>query len=461
MPSSSLRHDIAQARLVAREQGQTGSFRRQPFRDCQADAGPGAGDESVFARPGDSRARVYGCGARDRRARREPRGRPEDDRRRLHGDDRRQHRAGAPSRQRRADRQDTERRHHAAHPQDHGSVTAPNEMTTCRVPRRAPPPRNSSSNSSNRAPSSSSSAAVSWSVADDVCAARRHLGGSSCSRRSASRRRCCWRPTSSSRRTVASRPSASNSIRAAAARQGRSRPAPPLGLLDESPLGERAQVVAARRGAVADRGTAFGRGRVIHRVQVVEQREPRRMREGAHRARVGQCERAIERDLSKLLFREPCVKHEPFLLAREAGRRVCRRLARAHPGERVAHGLGERARLEPGGERGRRRRSRAFRGAPGRGARAAAPSTRRHRSRRGSRRRPRRARRPSRRPRRTSRTAPSWSWRGRPRCTCRLMPFSAARTIQLARSRPSITCAGASGGAGASTRPPAAIRSGQ
>ena len=61
----------------------------------------------------------------------------------------------------------------------------------------------------------------------DVWAARRHLAGSSCSRLSAFRTRCCWRPTSSSRSTVASRPSASNSIRAAAARHGRSRPAPP------------------------------------------------------------------------------------------------------------------------------------------------------------------------------------------------------------------------------------------
>jgi hypothetical protein len=63
---------------------------------------------------------------------------------------------------------------------------APNEMTTCRVPRRAPLPRNSSSSSSNRAPSSSSSAAVSISVAAEVWAARRHLGGSSCSRLSVS-----------------------------------------------------------------------------------------------------------------------------------------------------------------------------------------------------------------------------------------------------------------------------------
>ena len=114
--------------------------------------------------------------------------------------------------------------------------------------------------------------------------------GSSCSRRSASRTRCCWRATSSSRSTVASIPSDGNSIRVAVARHGRSRPAPPMPSLDEAPLRERAQVVAARRRALVDELRALGRGRLVDRVEVVEQREAGRVREGAHRPRVGQRE---------------------------------------------------------------------------------------------------------------------------------------------------------------------------
>ena len=94
---------------------------------------------------------------------------------------------------------------------------------------------------------------------------------------------------------------------------GRSRPAPPSPSLDEAPFGERAQVVAARGGAVVDDRRALGRRRLVDRVQVVEQRKAGGMRECAHRARVGQGECVLERDLSKLLFREPGVKH-PLLL---------------------------------------------------------------------------------------------------------------------------------------------------
>ena len=59
-----------------------------------------------------------------------------------------------------------------------------------------------------------------------------------------------------------------------------------LALLDEAPLGESAEVVAAGGGAVADDDGAFGGGRLVDRVQVVEQREARRVGERAHRARV-------------------------------------------------------------------------------------------------------------------------------------------------------------------------------
>ena len=79
-------------------------------------------------------------------------------------------------------------------------------------------------------------------------------------------------------------------MRVAVARQGRSRPAPPIALVDEAPLRERAQVVAARRRALVDELRALGRSRLVDRVEVVEQREPRRVREGAHRPRVGQRE---------------------------------------------------------------------------------------------------------------------------------------------------------------------------
>ena len=123
--------------------------------------------------------------------------------------------------------------------------------------------------------------------------------------------RCCWRATSSSRSVVASSPSEENSIRAAAARHGPLAAGAALALLDEPPLAERAQVVAARRGAVADDGGALGRRRLLDRVQVVEQREPRRVGERAHRARIVEGERVLERDLSKLVFREPGVKDAP------------------------------------------------------------------------------------------------------------------------------------------------------
>ena len=112
-----------------------------------------------------------------------------------------------------------------------------------------------------------------------------------------------------------------------------------LALLDEAPLAERAQVVAARRRAVADDERALGRGRLVDRMQVVEQREPGRVGERAHRARVGQGEGAIERDLSKLIFREPGVKDPLLLLAVEARGRIGGRLAAAHPVERVARRL--------------------------------------------------------------------------------------------------------------------------
>ena len=169
-----------------------------------------------------------------------------------------------------------------------------------------------------RAPSASARASPTTSAPRGASAA-----GSSCSRRSASRTRCCWRATSSSRSTVASSPSDGNSMRVAVARHGRSRPAPPLPSLDEAPLRERAQVVAARGRALVDELRALGRGRLVDRVQVVEQREPRRVGERAHRARVGQGECVIERDLSKLSFREPGVKDRLLLRPVEPGRR-CR-----------------------------------------------------------------------------------------------------------------------------------------
>ena len=96
-------------------------------------------------------------------------------------------------------------------------------------------------------------------------------------------------------------------------------------------LRERAQVVAAGGRAVADDARALGRGRLLDRVQVVEQREARRVGEGAHRARVGQGEGAIERDLSKLLFREPGVKYLSLLLAIEPCRRIGRAPRRSAP----------------------------------------------------------------------------------------------------------------------------------
>ena len=97
-----------------------------------------------------------------------------------------------------------------------------------------------------------------------------------------------------------------------------------LSLGDEAPLRERAQVVAARRGAVADDRRALRRGRLLDRVQVVEQRKPGRVGERAHRARVIEGERVLERDLSKLLFREPCVKYVLFLGRVEPGGRLAR-----------------------------------------------------------------------------------------------------------------------------------------
>jgi hypothetical protein len=66
---------------------------------------------------------------------------------------------------------------------------------------------------------------------------------------------------------------------------------------------------------------------VVDRVEVIEEREASRMRKCAHRPWVCQSERVLERDLSKLLFREPRVKNLSFFLAREAGRCVARRLA--------------------------------------------------------------------------------------------------------------------------------------
>ena len=76
--------------------------------------------------------------------------------------------------------------------------------------------------------------------------------GSSCSRRSASRTRCCWRADE----LVAEHRRLEPVGRELDARRGRA-PRPlaaraAVALLDEAPLRERAQVVAARRGAVAD-----------------------------------------------------------------------------------------------------------------------------------------------------------------------------------------------------------------
>ncbi len=169
-------------------------------------------------------------------------------------------------------------------------MTAPNETTTCRVPRREAAAAELVEQLLEALAELLELGGVSSSVADDVCAARRQLGGSSCSRRSASRialllpadelvaQHGRLEPVGlelDPRRSGAPRPLAAGAA---------------LGLLDEPPLRERAQVVAARRRAVADRRAALGRRRVVDGVQVIEQREPRRMRKSAHRARVGQGE---------------------------------------------------------------------------------------------------------------------------------------------------------------------------
>src|SRR5581483_3457342 len=75
-----------------------------------------------------------------------------------------------------------------------------------------------------------------------------------------------------------------------------------VAFLDEAPLGERAQVVAARRGALVDELRAFRRRRLADRVQMVEQREAGRMRESPHRAGVVDQQRVLERHLSKDYF---------------------------------------------------------------------------------------------------------------------------------------------------------------
>ena len=118
--------------------------------------------------------------------------------------------------------------------------------TTVRVPRRSARPRYSSSSVSNRSPSSSSSFVVSSSVADDVCTARRHDAGT--------RARGAARPA----RVLLARDELVAQHRRLEAVRGkldaRRRRAPgPLAaraadaFVDEAPLRERAQVVAARR----------------------------------------------------------------------------------------------------------------------------------------------------------------------------------------------------------------------
>ena len=173
----------------------------------------------------------------------------------------------------------------------------------CRGGQAGPGTRRATPRTARRAPRARFG--VSTSVDDDVCAARRQLGGQLV----LAPERVADPLLLPADQLVAQHgrlepvgreldPCRSGAPRPFAARAA-------LGLLDEPPLREGAQVVAARRRAVADRRAAFGRCRMVDGVQVVEQREPGRMRESAHRSRVGQGEGAVERDLSKLLFREP------------------------------------------------------------------------------------------------------------------------------------------------------------
>ena len=250
-------------------------------------------------------------------------------------------------------------------------------------------------------------------------------------------------------------------MRVAAARHGRSRPAPPSPSSTKPHLRERAQVVAARGGAVADDGRALGRGRLVDRVQVVEQGEARRVGERAHRARIGEGECCIERDLSKLLFREPGVKHA-----------VAPSRGRARPGRRPAP-----RRCAP--RRACRARSRRGAAASSPAANAGAGSTASipaysgscsqsgssiHSPTSCSARKSASTQTNSASPPATRRQVSKSSSRVVGRSTALkvpAMPLSAARTIHAARSRTSITCAAASGGAGASTWPPSAMRCGQ
>ena len=204
-------------------------------------------------------------------------------------------------------------------------------------------------------------------------------------------------------------------------------------------------MVAAGRRAVADGGAALGRGRLLDRVQVVEQREPGGVGEGAHRARVGQGERALERDLSKLLFREPGVKHRrSFSRSRPAGGSAGASPLRTHASvSRTVSSSGRVSSPAANAARGVDREHPAVLGRmqPQRQLHPLADVVLDEEGRS----RPRRARR-RRRPRRgTSRAARARVVGRRRRCTSRETVLGGA-TIHAARSRTSITCAAASGG---------------
>ena len=170
--------------------------------------------------------------------------------------------------------------------QAHGSAAAPkrDDDAARAAPRRGRGTRRAAARSARRALRARAASAR----ASRTRSASRAASAAAARARAAARRaaRCCCRPTSSSRSTVASSPSEGNSIRDAVARHGRSRPTPPSASSTKPHWRARAGGSCRRTGCRRPTARALGRGRLLDRVQVVEQREPRRVGERAHRARV-------------------------------------------------------------------------------------------------------------------------------------------------------------------------------